>query len=108
MLFAEIYLKRLAEELKKPGTFELGHVVYTPGARDAMAEVMNVPAEFLIQHKHGVWGELDPEDVKEYEYALERGFRLLSNYPLRDRRRRVWVITEADRSTTCLLLPEEY
>ena len=50
---------------------------------------------------------MPPEDAVENEIALGRGFRLLSAYRLNDGTR-IWVITEADRSSTCVLLPEEY
>jgi len=50
---------------------------------------------------------LDDEDRKENEYSLEHGFRLLSAYKT-NAGDRLWIITEADRSVTTLLLPEEY
>ena len=55
----------------------------------------------------GDWGELDVDDVAENEFSLTRGLRLLSAYRLGDGMR-IWVITEADRSVTTLLLLEEY
>jgi hypothetical protein len=55
----------------------------------------------------GDWGDVPPEDIKENELSLQHGFRLLSAYhtSVGDK---LWVITEADRSSTCILLPEEY
>ncbi len=97
----------LTEELLRPGRFELGQTVATIGAHNTLAEALHLPAEFLIQHKHGEWGDLDPEDRRENERALRLGGRLLSAYATRTGER-LWVITEADRSATTLLLPEEY
>ncbi|MBA2512328.1 MAG: hypothetical protein H0V28_12725, partial [Rubrobacteraceae bacterium] len=54
------------------------------------------------------WGELDSHDRRENERSLKHGFRVLSSYPVREDGQKVWVITEADRSSTTLLLPEEY
>ena len=96
----------LTEELMRPGRFELGQVVSTIGAHNMLAESFHLPAEFLIRHKHGDWGELDPEDRRENERALRHGSRLLSAYSTRTGER-LWVITEWDRSATTLLLPGE-
>ena len=67
----------------------------------------HIPPEFLLRHKHGDWGDLDPEDKHVNEEALRHGQRLLSAYHTR-RSDKLWVITEWDRSVTTLLLPEEY
>jgi len=56
---------------------------------------------------NGDWGELDEHDRKENEFSLKSGFRILSSYALSNGAK-IWVITEADRSSTCLLLPSEY
>src|SRR5690349_18259051 len=55
----------LIRELLKPGKFELGQMVMTPGAQIAMTEAGHIPPEFLLRHKHGDWGDLDPEDLAE-------------------------------------------
>jgi hypothetical protein len=55
----------------------------------------------------GDWGDVDEHDRVENEYSLQHGLRLLSAYSLSSGER-VWIITEADRSSTCVLLPEEY
>ena len=60
-----------------------------------------------LRHILGEWGDLDAEDKAENELSVREGFRILSSYTLPDGSR-VWVITEADRSATTLLLPEEY
>ena len=64
-------------------------------------------AIFLARHAARDWGELDREDGRENEYSLAHGFRLLSSYTTAAGEK-LWIITEADRSATTLLLPEEY
>ncbi len=54
----------------------------------------------------GTGGELDAHDHRENERSLRNGWRVLSSYPVGDGK--VWIITEADRSCTTILLPEEY
>lgn len=88
--------------------FELGAVVATPGALELLGELEVSPSSLLECHAAGDWGVLDAHDRRENEYSLKHGFSLLSSYPVREDGARVWVITEADRSSTCLLLPEEY
>ena len=93
--------------------FELGLFVATPGAMSAVG--VECLAVLLARHESGDWGEVDPEDAEENERALIAGNRLLSSYwvdaadptPGEDQVR-VWLITEADRSVTTALLPEEY
>ena len=87
--------------------FDLGAVVATPGALAALASAGQSPREFITRHVLGDWGELCDEDRGANEAALESGLRLLSAYTTSDGTR-IWVITEADRSSTCLLLPDEY
>jgi hypothetical protein len=88
-------------------TLPLGLVVATPGALRILEEVGVSPASLLIRHVNGDWGELDDHDRKENEFSLNNGFRILSSYTL-SIGERVWVMTEADRSSTCILLPSEY
>ena len=97
----------LTEELMRPCRFDLGGIVGTPGALDAIEQAGQIPSEFLVRHKHGDWGELPEEDRVENERALAQGSRLFSAYDTRTKDR-LWVITEGDRSATTLLLPEEY
>jgi len=87
--------------------FNLGQVVATPGALQALEDSEQTAIEFLNRHVSGDWGELDPEDRKENEFSLKEGFRILSAYILKTGQK-IWIITEADRSVTTLLLPEEY
>jgi hypothetical protein len=87
--------------------FEPGRIVATPGVLRALEEAGENPASFLARHLAGDWGELDAHDVAENEFSLKHGLRLLSAYLLRTGMK-IWIITEADRSATTLLLPEEY
>jgi hypothetical protein len=91
----------------RPPRFSLGQLVATPGALQALAEAGQSPMEFVRRHQSGDWGEISAEDARENDYSLQRGFRLLSAYTLRTGVR-LWLITEADRSATTLLKPEEY
>jgi hypothetical protein len=87
--------------------FVLGRIVATPGALAALEKSGETPATFLRRHVSGDWGELDARDWNENDESVKQGFRILSAYRLADGTK-IWVITEADRSSTCLLLPEEY
>ena len=87
--------------------FSLGQTVATPGALIAITAAGHTSAEFLDRHVQGDWGKLDEEDRRENERSLREDCRLLSAYRLRDGTK-IWIITEADRSSTTILLPEEY
>jgi hypothetical protein len=84
----------------------LGRVVATPGALKLLSEIGEDPFDFLARHETGDWGELCAFDRRQNEIALRDGYHVLSSYPLGTQR--VWIITEADRSVTTILLPEEY
>ncbi len=90
-----------------PSKFPLGQIVATPGALEALEANNQEPLPFVQRHAQGDWGEVSPEDSQENELSLAHGFRLLSAYVLTDGTR-IWIITEADRSVTTILLPEEY
>ena len=87
--------------------FALGQVIMTLGAAEAFAASGEDPLPFLARHQRGDWGTVNPEDAAENELSVAQGFRVLSAYTLRDGTR-IWVLTEADRSATTLLLPAEY
>jgi hypothetical protein len=87
--------------------FELGRVVATPGALAAFEQSSEQPIDYLRRHQAGDWGDLCDEDRQENELSLLHGFRLLSAYTLKSGTR-LWIISEADRSSTCVLLPSEY
>lgn len=86
--------------------FAPGQIVATRGALELLGRTHTNPADLLRRHLAGDWGQLDQADVDENVRSLENGLRLLSNYPVGEDS--VWIITEADRSVTTLLLPEEY
>lgn len=100
---SEVTVPERSVEMK----FPLGRVVATSGAIAALQVARQNPLTFLKRHAQGDWGELDAHDIAENQLSLQRGFRLLSAYTLTDGTR-IWIITEADRSVTTLLLPEEY
>jgi hypothetical protein len=87
--------------------FPSGRLVATPGALGLLEQIHKSPLEFLSRHLRGDWGDLDQEDKTENELGLKYGLRLLSSYPVTETEK-LWIITEADRSVTTLLLPEEY
>lgn len=95
------------QQISKSPLFPLGRVVATPGALAALEKAGQGPLDFLSRHVHGDWGDLCEEDRRENQFSLEQGFRLLSSYRILAGVK-LYVITEADRSVTTILLPEEY
>ena len=85
----------------------LGTVVATPGALTALEEACESSLGYLMRHASRDWGEVPPEDWEENEFSIERDLRVLSAYTLRNGTK-IWIITEADRSITTILLPTEY
>ena len=100
----------------KPVRFDTGRIVATRGATALFARAAVAPYTFLNRHIRGDWGKVDDEDAAANEAALKYGARVVSVYdvtvPYPDSARTttetLWIITEADRSVTTLLLPEEY
>jgi hypothetical protein len=84
----------------------LGRVVATPGALKLLTQARAHPFDLLARHATGDWGELCAFDRHQNEIALRDGYRVLSSYEVLAGR--VWIITEANRSVTTILLPEEY
>jgi hypothetical protein len=84
--------------------FPPGRLVATPGALALLEQTDKSPLEFLSRHLRGDWGDLCQEDKTENDLSLKYGLRLLSSYQV-TAAERLWVITEADRSVTMLLLP---
>jgi hypothetical protein len=87
--------------------FRLGQLAATPGALAALAEQGKTPQEFVQRHASCDWSDMDTEDATANTLALLTGARIFSSFNL-PQGGKVWVITEADRSSTTLLLPEEY
>jgi hypothetical protein len=86
-------------------SFALGQLLMTPGVEE------KIPPSELLQalrrHARGDWGDLDDEDRQANDLSLKDGSRLLSAYHTKEGVK-FWIITEADRSATTALLPEEY
>jgi hypothetical protein len=87
--------------------FPLGQIVATPGALDLLQESGENAAKFLDRHAQGDYGEVCEEDRMLNDQAIANGSRILSAYRTA-KSERLWIITEADRSSTCLLRPDEY
>ena len=91
--------------------FLLGRTVATPAALAALEGTGVSPASLLARHHQGDWGDLCVEDAEANHFALEEGARIFSSYQVSATDSgsfKVWVITEADRSATTVLLPEDY
>lgn len=99
--------------------FSLGSLFATAGALETLEEARqrtrdwrNAPAEtaseLFARHECGDWGDLTKADKDENELSIKEGFRILSAYKLKATGQKLWVITEADRSKTTLLRPDEY
>lgn len=100
---------RAKEEVR----LQLGQIVATPGALEALHRNNSTGIEHLRRHASGDWGEVCAEDKEANSEALKSGARLLSAYTLPDQTK-LWIITDAviddqgNRQATTLLLPEEY
>ena len=89
----------------RPGLFSLGGIFATPGALAQIPPDERIKA--LARHTRGDWGDTGPDDWAENELSLKEGFRLFSVYHT-ESKLKFWIITEADRSVTTILLPDEY
>ena len=91
--------------------FPLGHCCMTPGIQELITQYQFPIADYIHRHQTGDWGELSAEDQQENALSLREGYRILSAYsfaPNAEFSTQVWIITEADRSSTTVLLPSEY
>jgi len=86
--------------------FPIGRILATPGALRVLESARISPLTLLIRHQTGDWGDVSADDAQENELSVEQGFRILSSY--RVGAEKLWVITEADRSATTILRPDEY
>lgn len=96
-----------------PNRFDLGQIVTTPGALAACKPERLL--QCLARHARGDWGNVCGEDAATNDEAVDEGFRILSAYPIDPAKpckgfgdNTLWIITEADRSVTTFLLPDEY
>ena len=89
--------------------FALGQVYLTKGVNEKLGReeaFAKFVSDCLGRHVEGDWGDLCTEDKEENELSIKEGFRLLSAYQYQDQK--IWIITEADRSATTVLFPDEY
>ena len=98
---------------KQQALFPLGNCHVTPGISTLVEQQALAIHEYLYRHQRGDWGNLTQEDATENETSLQQGSRIFSAYDVEGKNAgshaiKIWVITEADRSTTTVLLPEEY
>ena len=97
----------IATKTQNKVLFPLGIVYLTIGARESLQESNQEPFEFLSKHQTGDYGLVCEEDKQENDLSVKEGFRILSTYKT-TKDVKIWIITEADRSSTTLLLPSEY
>ena len=88
--------------------FSLGRTVATPGALALLNRTGTDCTDLLNRHQEGDWGIVCPADAKSNDSAITDGTRIVSAYELGVEREELWIITEADRRVTTLLLPSEY
>lgn len=86
--------------------FTLGRIVATPAARETLGELNYSSLDLLRRHMSGDWTEMDSKDQQANREAIIEGDRVFSAYTIQGIK--FWVITEADRSATTILLPSEY
>jgi len=87
--------------------FTLGATFITPAAQDMLMSAGQTAIEFLRRHVSGDWSGLSERDAQQNERSLHEGLRILSAYRTSNGEK-LWIITEADRSSTTILLPSEY
>jgi len=98
----------MTNEKESRPLFELGRVVATPGALRVFQDTNADICAYIRRHHFGDWGDLDLEDQEANTAALVHGTRILSAYKVPPSDEKIWIITEADRSATTVLTPEEY
>ena len=98
--------RKASEVQRKRPLFRLGQILSTPGVLEHLNHQGVSAQPYLERHITGDFGDVCADDARENLFAIEQGFRILSAYTIAERK--VWCITEADRSCTTLLFPEEY
>ena len=86
--------------------FTLGRTLATPAAREELAELNYSPLDLLRRHMSGDWSDMELGDQLSNQESIRKGSRIFSAYIIQGTK--FWVITEADRSSTTILLPSEY
>lgn len=97
----------MKERMLIESNFNFGQIVATRTLAEYCAEKNYSMLPYLIRHGNCDWGDVCDEDKEANEEALKEGLRILSSYKLPDGKK-IWIITEADRSATTLLFPEDY
>jgi hypothetical protein len=88
--------------------FPLGQLVCTRDAMDLMTRTGTTVLSLLRRHSRGDWGEVCESDKQANDRSVTNGTRILSAYLLGAEQEKLWLITEADRSATTALTPNEY
>ncbi len=91
--------------------FKLGRLAAAHTVKEVLQECKVNPTQLLKRHVQGDWGVCSEQDKQANDFAVLNGGRIWSVYPLpqnSSRTTKVWIITEADRSSTCFLLPTDY
>jgi len=88
--------------------FRLGQIVGTPGSLALLEQTRTDVVDLLMRHVKGDWGVVCAADARLNDQAVIDGTRVISAYELGNRREKLWIITDADRQATTLLLPDEY
>lgn len=106
MPFSMLHRRRVKVGSKAGELFPLGNIVATPGALEAIGNDGITGRELILRHSLGDWGEMPPEDKALNDEAVVSGGRLMSAYSVNGKK--IWIITESDRSATTICLPEDY
>lgn len=96
----------MKKQQSDPSLFRLGDIYITPGAQATLTAHAVNPATLLDRHVTGDWSALSLADIKANRNAVENGARVFSSYLIAPKIR-IWLITEADRASSSILLPEE-
>ena len=104
--FPQLPRNLLLPDHREIALFALGQIVATPAVLKHFEHTGIDPMHYIRQHSFGVWGDVTAEDARENDFSVVNGNRVLSAYTLAGVK--FWIITEADRSMTMMLLPSEY
>lgn len=88
--------------------FALGRIVATPAALTCLENSPFLLDILLARHQTGDWGEVHEDDAQANNEAVQHEGRIISSYEVGTELQIIWIITEADRSVTTLLLPDDY
>jgi hypothetical protein len=103
----ELITRAATDTTLSPARFTLGRLFLTQGAIEALEDARQSPEEFINRHARLEQGELCEDDYKENLFSVDKSLRIFSAFKTANGIK-VWVITEADRSSTTILLPSEY